>query len=53
MVYNKDPILPFEYKDKLNYHSDTYLEGKNDTDVIYNFYVTSLIVLFEWSLKSL
>ena len=32
MVYNKDPILPFEYKDKLNYHSDTYLEGKNDTN---------------------
>ena len=26
MVFNKDPILPFEYKDKLNYHPDRYLQ---------------------------
>ena len=25
MMYNKDPILPFEYKDKLNYHPETCL----------------------------
>lgn len=23
MMYNKDPILSFEYKDKLNYHPET------------------------------
>ena len=26
MVYNKDPILPFEYKDKLDLYSDEYLD---------------------------
>ena len=26
MVYNKDPLLPFEYKDKLDLHSDEYLD---------------------------
>ena len=29
MVYNKDPILPFEYKDKLDFHSDEYLDYKS------------------------
>ena len=28
MVYNKDPILPFEYKDKLDLYSDEYLDYK-------------------------
>ena len=29
MAYNKDPILPFEYKDKLDFHSDEYLDYKS------------------------
>ena len=29
MVYNKDPILPFEYKDKLDLYSDEYLDYKS------------------------
>ena len=28
MVFNKDPILPFKYKDKLNFHSDDYLDDE-------------------------
>ena len=28
MVFNKNPILPFKYKDKLNFHSDDYLDDK-------------------------
>ena len=28
MVYNKDLILPFEYKDKLDLYSDEYLDYK-------------------------
>ena len=30
MVFNKDPILPFKYKDKLGFHSDDYLDDKSD-----------------------
>ena len=29
MVFNKDTILPFEYKDKLDFHSDDYLDDKS------------------------
>ena len=29
MVFNKDPILPFEYKDKLDFHSDDYLDDES------------------------
>ena len=29
MVFNKDSILPFEYKDKLGFHSDDYLDDES------------------------
>ena len=29
MVFNKDPILPFKYKDKLGCHSDDFLDDKS------------------------
>ena len=29
MVFNKDLILPFKYKDKLDFHSDDYLDDES------------------------